>query len=229
MRRILCGLIAVALLAGCEGQQFRARERGALAGTAAGAGLGAIVGHETGKTGAGVAIGAAAGAIAGALIGNEVDRQDDQIANTESQIAENQRILQENQRIIDELKRRGADVRSTDRGVVVNLPDVLFDFDKATLTRDAERTIADIADVLQDVRARRISVEGHTDSVGTIAYNQSLSERRSKSVAASLVRQGVSRRRVVTRGFGESDPIASNRTERGRARNRRVEVIIENF
>jgi outer membrane protein OmpA-like peptidoglycan-associated protein len=229
MNKSLIAIIIVALLAGCEGNRIRAREKGALAGGTVGAGLGAIVGHETGKTGAGVAIGAAAGALAGALIGNEVDRQDDATAQTEGQLTQNQRILEENQRIIDELKRRGADVRSSDRGVVVNLPDVLFEFDKADLTRDAERTIADIADVLQDVRARRISVEGHTDSVGTIAYNHQLSERRARSVASSLTRQGISRRRIVTRGFGESDPIASNRSERGRARNRRVEVIIENF
>jgi outer membrane protein OmpA-like peptidoglycan-associated protein len=229
MKKSLVVLCVVALLSGCEGNRLRAREKGALAGTAAGTGLGAIVGHETGKTGAGVAIGAAAGALAGALIGNEVDRQDDALAQSEDRLAENQRIIEENQRIISELKRRGADVRESDRGVVVNLPDVLFEFDKANLTRDAERTIGDIADVLQDVRARRISVEGHTDSVGTIAYNQQLSERRSRSVASALVREGISRRRVVTRGFGESDPIASNRSERGRARNRRVEVIIENF
>ena len=75
---------------------------------------------------------------------------------------------------------------------------------------------------------RKILVEGHTDSVGTVNYNLRLSENRARSVADQLVNSGVPRRSVSTRGFGEGDPIASNRAESGRKRNRRVEVIIEN-
>jgi OOP family OmpA-OmpF porin len=73
-----------------------------------------------------------------------------------------------------------------------------------------------------------VAIEGHTDSIGTVEYNQRLSEDRAHSVAAQLVREGISRGRMSTRGFGEAKPIASNKTEAGRTRNRRVEVIIEN-
>lgn len=229
MRRVLLLLCVCVAISACQGRQFKSREKGALAGTAAGAGLGAIIGHETGKTGAGVAIGAAAGALAGALIGNESDRADERIAGTNERLNRNDQLIRENQKLIRELRSRGADVRSTERGVVVNLPDVLFEFDKAALTYDARLTVAEIADVLKGVQSRKISIEGHTDSVGTIAYNQRLSESRARTVAGELTRQGVSRRRISTRGFGESDPIASNRTEHGRGRNRRVEVIIENY
>jgi len=217
------------LLTGCEGQRWGARETGAVTGAAMGAGLGAIVGNQAGHhAGAGIAIGSAAGAIAGGLIGNSIDKENERLSNLDQQIAERDRMIEENRRIIDELKRRGADARLTKRGVVVNLPDVLFEFDKSNLRSDALRAVREIADVVGRYPERAISVEGHTDSVGTIAYNQRLSEDRARSVAQQLASDGVERRRIRSRGFGESDPIASNRTEEGRARNRRVEVILEN-
>lgn len=203
-------------------------ETGALTGGALGAGLGAIIGHETGHTGGGVAIGSAVGALAGGLMGNQIDKQNEEFDRRDEQIALQDARIRENQALIEELKRRGADVRSTDRGVVVNLPDVLFQFDSHQLRNDAFRAVGEIAKVVQDYPERKISVEGHTDSVGTIKYNQRLSEARARSVADELVAQGVSRRRIATYGYGESDPISSNRTEAGRSRNRRVEVIIMN-
>ena len=218
----------LALLCGCQNGQFGATEQGALAGTALGAGLGAIVGHETGHTGAGIAIGSAAGLLAGGLLGRQADRTNTEIRSRDERISEQDRILEENRRIIDELRRRGADVRSTERGVVVNLPDVLFQFDSAALTNDARRTVGEIAQVVADTVDRSIAVEGHTDAVGTIDYNQRLSESRARSVADALVNNGVSQRRIRIRGYGETDPIASNSSETGRRRNRRVEVIIEN-
>lgn len=223
---LLFGL-AVVLLA-CEAGDIRGRERGALGGGAVGAGLGAIVGNQFGNAGAGIAIGAAAGALAGGLIGNEVDQQDDALQVRADRINRQQQRIEENQRLIEELRRGGVDVYLTDRGVVVNLPDVLFAFDRSNLTATALRTVDEIARVIRGVPERRIAVEGHTDSVGTVAYNQRLSEARSRSVADALVTRGVSRSRVVARGYGESDPIASNGTATGRARNRRVEVIIKN-
>ena len=213
----------------CQGQELKGREKGALAGGAVGAGLGAIIGNQTGSTGAGIAIGSAVGALAGGTIGNSFDNQNAELDEREARLAANQRAIEENRKIIEELKRRGADVRITDRGVVVNLPDVLFEFNKADLRPDALRSARQIADVVKEYPQRRLSVEGHTDSIGTIQYNQRLSENRARSVVNELVAQGVSRGRIETRGFGEADPIASNRTEAGRARNRRVEVIVENY
>lgn len=218
----------VCVLASCSQNEFGATEAGALGGTALGAGLGAIIGHETGHTGAGIAIGSAAGALSGTLLGRQFDKTDQELKSREGRISQQQRQLEENRRIMEELRGRGADVRTTDRGVVVNLPDVLFQFGKASLTPAARSTAREIGSVVNDYQDRDIYVEGHTDSVGTVAYNQKLSEDRAWGVADELVNNGVSRRRIYTKGYGEGSPIASNSTANGRARNRRVEVIIAN-
>ena len=227
MRRLLL-LICVIAFVSCENTSIGAREKGAIGGGLLGAGLGAIIGHKTGEPGVGVAIGAAMGALGGGVIGNEMDKEEERLDARDQKISEQDRILQENQKIIDELKRRGADVRSTDRGVVVNLPDVLFEFDSYQMTHDAKVTAQDIAEVIGGIENRRVSVEGHTDSVGTLEYNERLSRNRARSVADEIVANGIPRSQVTTHGYGESAPIATNKTEFGRRRNRRVEVVIEN-
>jgi outer membrane protein OmpA-like peptidoglycan-associated protein len=215
-------------LAGCESGRVKSREKGALGGAALGAGLGAIVGNQTGNSGAGIAIGSAMGAIAGAIVGNEMDTQDAAREETDRKLDDQDRVIAENRRLIQDLRARGADVRETRRGVVINLPDVLFEFDRSTLTSGARDTTREIAAAIRGIRDRTIAVEGHTDSVGSYEYNQRLSEDRASTVADALVREGVSRRQITSRGFGERDPIASNDTSSGRSRNRRVEVIVEN-
>lgn len=227
MRRSIVLLLAVVCV-GCEAQSIRGRETGALGGGALGAGLGAIIGHATGNTGAGIAIGAGLGAITGGVLGNESDRQSDRAAAQNLALDEQQRQIEENQRLIEALKRTGTDVRDTSRGVVVNLPDVLFEFDSYRLTPEAKRTARAIAQALSEAHGREISIEGHTDSLGTAQYNQRLSENRARAVAGELVSSGVPRRDLSLRGKGERDPIASNSSEAGRQRNRRVEIIIEN-
>lgn len=226
-RPILVLLLTLSSIA-CENARFRAREAGALAGGALGAGLGAIVGNQVGNPGAGVAIGAAAGAIGGGLIGHSVDQQQDDIDRDNERLAQNERTIEENRRLLEELRARGIDVRTTNRGVVANLPDVLFQFGKSSLTSSARRAVSDIARVIKSAPNRRVAVEGHTDSVGSVAYNEHLSRDRARAVADSLVESGVNGRRISTHGFGESRPIASNASDEGRRRNRRVEVIIEN-
>lgn len=228
MQRIFITIALAFIFLGCEGQQFRSREAGALGGAALGAGLGAIIGNQTGSTGAGIAIGSAFGALSGALVGNELDNQEDHINERDRLIGDQERALEENRRLIDELKRRGTDARLTPRGVVVNLPDVLFEFNSSSLTSEASRTARQIAEVIQGGSERHISIEGHTDSIGTVSYNQRLSESRARSVADELSHNGVPRSRMTARGLGESQPIADNDSAAGRQRNRRVEVIIEN-
>ncbi len=203
--------------------------QGAAAGAALGAGTGAIVGGAANHAGPGVAIGAGIGALGGALAGAALDRMDQENADLEAQLKHNQELIDENARLIDELRKRGADVRSSKRGVVVNLPDILFRFDRADLTPEAERTIGEISDVLRGVEHRKLSVEGHTDSVGTVVYNKQLSERRAQSVSRELGKKGISAQRLNVKGYGEGAPIATNNTEAGRARNRRVEIIVENY
>lgn len=212
----------------CQDMNIGATGAGALGGAAAGAGLGAIIGNQTGNAGAGVAIGSAVGALGGALVGRQIDNQDKAIDSRQRQIDEQDRIIQENRRMIDELRRAGVDARGSERGVIVNLPDVLFQFGKSDLTSTARDTATDISRTLQRAPARHISVEGHTDSIGSIDYNYRLSDARAKTVARELERNGIPARRISTRALGENEPIASNRTEQGRRLNRRVEVVIEN-
>jgi len=221
-------LLILSLLACQPGGSMTSTQGGALTGGALGAGLGAIVGRQTGHTGAGIAIGAATGLLGGGALGSGIDERDQQNARRGQDITNQESVLAENRKLIEELRRRGADARGTDRGVVVNLPDVLFEFGKARITNPAQRTIRDISEVIMSVPARGIYVEGHTDSVGTLTYNQKLSEDRSWSVADELVKDGVEKGRLYVKGFGENDPIATNSTESGRQRNRRVEVIIGN-
>jgi outer membrane protein OmpA-like peptidoglycan-associated protein len=140
-----------------------------------------------------------------------------------------QRIIRENSRIIDDLVKRGAVANHSSRGIVVDLPDVYFDFDKDTIKPIGSRILKHIARViLQSARYRPIAVEGHTDSIGQSSYNRRLSMLRARSVAAELVAHGLDARQIAARGFGESQPIASNASEKGRRRNRRVEIYIEN-
>jgi outer membrane protein OmpA-like peptidoglycan-associated protein len=212
----------------CQDLNLNATQSGALGGAAAGAGLGAIIGNQTGSAGAGVAIGSAVGALSGALVGRQIDKQDQALDARQQRIDEQERVIQENRRMIEELRRDGVDARNTDRGVVVNLPDVLFEFGQSRLTREALSTIGEIADAVAKSPSRRISVEGHTDAVGSIDYNYRLSDARALAVARELERNKVSARRISTKALGETEPIASNRTEQGRSRNRRVEVVIEN-
>jgi len=114
---------------------------------------------------------------------------------------------------------------------VIRLRGVNFDFDKAEIRPDAavilDEAAALLADALADCPSRRVSVEGHTDAVGTDEYNQDLSERRSSSVMDYLVGKGVPGSRLSARGFGESSPIATNETREGRALNRRVELRLQ--
>ena len=127
------------------------------------------------------------------------------------------------------LERELADLKGkkTDRGVVVTLGDVLFDTGKATLKPGAYATIERLATVLKEDQARKVLIEGHTDSVGTDEYNQSLSERRAASVQAALFERGVEASQISTVGKGESTPVASNDDAAGRQQNRRVELVFQ--
>lgn len=116
--------------------------------------------------------------------------------------------------------------QETRRGLVVTLPGVLFDLDKAQLKPGAERSIDQLATVLKENPERNIVVEGFTDSTGAEEYNKKLSEERAAAVREALVSRGVNPERIQTRGYGENYPVASNETPAGRQLNRRVEIII---
>jgi len=119
-----------------------------------------------------------------------------------------------------------AETRESARGFIVNLPDILFDLNEATLKNEAKIVIAKLSGILLIMPELNLRVEGHTDSTGSDEYNQGLSERRAVSVRDFLSAQGVSITRMVAVGYGEHRPVASNDTKEGRQKNRRVELII---
>lgn len=104
--------------------------------------------------------------------------------------------------------------------------DVLFDFDKAVLKADGKSKLDDLAAKVKDINLEVVIAIGHTDSIGSDAYNQKLSVRRAESVKAYLVSKGVEPNRIYTEGKGEKQPVASNKTKDGRQKNRRVEIEI---
>ena len=121
---------------------------------------------------------------------------------------------------------RVAEVRETARGLIVSLPDVLFEFDRADLRPGTREILAKMAGILQVVDSYFLSVEGHTDSIGADLYNRELSRRRAENVRDYLIEQGISPAMIQARGFGENTPVASNDTAEGRQKNRRVEVVV---
>jgi len=100
-----------------------------------------------------------------------------------------------------------------------------FDTNKSDIKPDAQPTLAEVAKMLKAQPSLRIGIEGHTDNVGAPAANKLLSENRAKSVMGALVTQGVAANRLSASGFGQEKPVADNRSEDGRAKNRRVELI----
>ncbi len=140
-----------------------------------------------------------------------------ELAERQQQELRQQLILQFN-RILE--------TRDTARGLIVNLSDVLFDTAKWDLKPGAREKLAKISGIIIEHPGLKLDIEGHTDSVGSDDYNQTLSERRADSVRDFLIHQGVSTGSVTSRGLGKTQPIASNDTATGRQLNRRVEMIV---
>jgi outer membrane protein OmpA-like peptidoglycan-associated protein len=131
---------------------------------------------------------------------------------------------------VDELLNQLSDLKAkqTERGIVLTMGDVLFAFDKATLSPEAFRNVDKLVDFLQKHPNRSVLIEGHTDSVGSDEYNLNLSEKRADAVKNALVSKGVGEKRITPKGYGKKYPVASNNTSDGRQLNRRVEVVVLN-
>jgi len=114
----------------------------------------------------------------------------------------------------------------TERGWVMTLSDVLFDFDRAELNPGAASTIDRLARFLEENPDRIIAIEGHTDSSGSATYNRELSRQRAEAVRQALVDRGISSSRIEIRALGEEFPVATNDTDAGRQLNRRVEIVL---
>jgi outer membrane protein OmpA-like peptidoglycan-associated protein len=179
-------------------------KKGAAVGGVVGAGAGAVIGNQSDRTKTGAVVGAAVGAATGAIIGDYMERQKKELE-----------------------KVPGAEVeRDGDRLIVTFKDAILFDFDSSSLRPEAQDRLSQMAAVLVDYPDTDLIVIGHTDNIGTDAYNEKLSERRANAVKNALASRNVRKSRMVARGYGETAPVASNMDEDGRAKNRRVEVQI---
>lgn len=174
---------------------------GAGSGAAVGAGMGAIVGG-----GRGAAIGAVVGGSAGAIIGNKMDKQAAELEQIE-----------------------GAQVEKVNEGEAIKVTfesGILFATNSSTLNTASRAALDKFAASLLNNPDTDVKVYGHTDSTGSDAINNPLSQRRAESVYNYLVEKGVAGSRMESKGFGSTQPVADNSTAQGRAENRRVEVFI---
>lgn len=178
---------------------------GAGAGAALGAGVGAIAGGGRGAAW-GAGIGAIVGGTAGAIIGNKMDKQAAELEQIE-----------------------GAQVEKINDGEAIKVTfesGILFATNSSTLNQTSRSSLDRFATSLQNNPDTDVKVYGHTDSTGSDAINDPLSQRRAESVYNYLVSRGVAGSRMVTQGYGSHQPVADNSTVAGRAQNRRVEVYI---
>lgn len=193
----------ILIISGCA--SWNKTQKGAVVGTAAGGGMGAVIGKAAGNTALGAIIGAAVGGATGAVIGHKMDKQAEEIQN----------------------KVPDAKVERVGEGIVVEFSsNVLFGFDKALLSYDAKANLDKLVTVLNEYSDTNIEIQGHTDSKGSLTYNQKLSEERAGTVSGYLAAKGINSSRLNIKGFGETVPKYDNESETGRSQNRRVEFLI---
>ncbi len=204
-------LVAVVLfLTGCTdpGDPNRKTKTGALVGAVAGAVIGHQIDHKHGAY-----VGAALGALAGGGVGYYMDEQQKEL---EERLAREQAAHElEIQRMKDDSLKLTLD------------SEVSFDFDSAEIKHGFQQTLDKLAEVIRKYDKTVVHVVGHTDSVGSAAYNQRLSLRRAEAVGRYLKARGVAPGRIHTEGRGETEPRATNSTEAGRQLNRRVEIFLK--
>lgn len=182
-------------------------QKGAIIGAVAGAVAGLLSGDDATERRQRALVGAGVGGLAGGAIGNYQDRQE--------------RALR------DRMAGTGVDVVRNGDNITLNMPEnITFGFDRSDLQSQFYPVLDNVASTLREYNQTIVEVAGHTDSKGTDAYNQALSERRAASVGNYLMSKGLMRDRFITVGAGESRPVASNDSDAGRAQNRRVEITL---
>ncbi|MCB1377180.1 MAG: OmpA family protein [Alphaproteobacteria bacterium] len=214
IRKFILTSAAAALLAACSTDPYTGEQK--VSNTALGAGTGALLGSAAGlvigkttnaSTRKSVLIGAGLGALAGAGVGAYMDNQEAKLRAR--------------------LEGTGVSVTRVGDNIILNMPsNITFDTDRSEVKPKFYDVLNSVALVLNEFDRTLVDVTGHTDSDGSDGYNQDLSERRAGSVAEYLVAQGNNYRRFQVLGMGESQPVASNATAEGKARNRRVEIQI---
>ena len=181
------------------------KQKGAVVGAATGAAVGGVIGNQTGSTARGAIIGAIVGGAAGAVIGHQMDQQ--------------AKELQQNI--------PGATIQRVGEGIAVTFASgILFPFNSTEILPAGKENLTQLANSLEKYPNSDVLIVGHTDSVGTDAYNLDLSQRRAQAASAYLQSLSVPATRLHAVGKGESEPIQPNDTDAGRAQNRRVEIAI---
>lgn len=201
----LCGTF---ILSGCG---INNMAKGTAIGTGSGAAVGAGVGRLAGNTALGAVIGAALGGAAGAIIGKKMDKQKREL----------EKVLPEETtvEVVEEEGQAPALKVTFDSGI-------LFATNSSVVSAASKTALRNFAENLGKNPDTDLKIVGHTDNTGKIDYNQTLSEKRAKSVYDYLLEQGVSSKRMVYEGKGIHQPVAGNNTVEGRSKNRRVEIMI---
>jgi outer membrane protein OmpA-like peptidoglycan-associated protein len=201
----ICGIALVFTLADTGCKSLNKTEKGAAIGAGAGGTIGAFIGKSAGNTALGAVIGGAIGGTAGAFIGRNMDRQAAEIKQTVP----------------------GATVIRQGEGIIVKFDTgILFDVDQTNLKPAAQTNLQNLASSLKKNGETNIMIIGHTDNTGTATHNMDLSVRRADAVKNYITGNGIDASRLTTQGKGETEPIADNATAKGRAQNRRVEIVI---
>lgn len=218
--KVLVTLVLIPTLAlgtiGCETAKKHKTATGATVGALAGAAAGAAIGHQSGNRTEGALIGAAAGAAMGGGIGYYLSRQEKEFDKIEDVDVDSY-----------EAEPATATEPAQPAHLTLRLDDqVLFEKGSAALTAQGTQKIAEVAQVLREYPESEVIVKGYTSSEGDEQYNLQLSRDRAAVVADTLVANKVNPARITAIGLGESNPIASNETEAGRAMNRRVEIEV---
>ncbi|WP_298532497.1 OmpA family protein [uncultured Algibacter sp.] len=207
---IVFTLIMALSMVNCKSvQNANNKQKGGAIGAAGGALLGAIIGNNIGGGNAalGAVIGGVIGGGAGVLIGDKMDKQAQQI---EEEVP-------------------GAQVERVDQGIVVTFEDgsgVYFATNKYNINDPSQTTLLKLVSIFKENADTKILVVGHTDSSGDASYNMTLSKNRANSVSSFLKQNGINSSRLITKWYGEEQPIANNATEAGRSKNRRVNIVI---
>jgi hypothetical protein len=187
-------------------KQLNKTQRGAIIGVGAGGAIGAVIGSKSKNPAVYAIIGSAVGGVAGTFIGKYMDNQAEKLKKD-----------------LDVL----ADVERVGEGIKITMKSgVLFDFNSSKVNPKVNENLVQFSETLKQYPDTEILVAGHTDNVGTAAYNMKLSQQRADAVAAVLKANSVSRSRLTILGYGEKNPLADNVSDSGREQNRRVEFAI---
>ncbi|HEU0153995.1 MAG TPA: OmpA family protein [Arenimonas sp.] len=221
IKSVLSATLFTVLIAGCqstggyssaprpagEEEGMNRTQKGAIIGAVAGAVAGLLSGDDATERRQRALVGAGVGGLAGGAIGRYQDNQE--------------RALRER------MAGTGVDVVRNGDNITLDMPEAItFGFDSYSLRPGSYAVLDRVADTLAEFDQTIVEVAGHTDSIGSAAYNQKLSEQRAQAVGNYLASRGVNNQRLIITGAGANHPVASNSTEAGRAENRRVEITL---